>query len=109
MHGMNRRVFSACCVCVLLAAAVAALTPDILKSTGAVPPDVAGRFRDPAGFQQSESGQYFIFDRRGHTVYGLDESQTGLWRIVEIGAESGRIIDPTAFSVAPDGTFVVAD
>jgi len=100
---------SALCGCVLFAVTVAALTPDILTSVAAVPPDVAGRFRDPAGFQQSSSGQYFVFDRRGHTVYGLDESQTSAWRIVEIGAEPGRIIDPTAFSVAPDGTFVVAD
>jgi hypothetical protein len=28
---------------------------------------------------------------------------------VQIGAESGRIIDPTAFAVEPHGTFVVAD
>ncbi len=95
---------------VVAGAAVArALTPEILQSTRAVPPDIAGRFRDPAGFQEAASGQAFVFDRRGHTVYGLDPSQTSVWRIVEIGAEPGRIIDPTAFSVAPDGTFVVAD
>ena len=50
-----------------------------------------------------------MFDRRAHTVYGVDEPQTGLWEIVQIGAEAGRIIDPTAFAVAPDGSFVVAD
>jgi hypothetical protein len=82
---------------------------DIVHSTGAVPPHIAGRFRDAAGFQQSASGQYFIFDRRAHAVYGIDEAQTSSWEIVKIGAEPGRIIDPTAFSVAPDGTFVVAD
>jgi hypothetical protein len=32
-----------------------------------------------------------------------------MWPIVQIGSEPGRIIDPTAFSVASDGTFVVAD
>jgi hypothetical protein len=98
----------------LLAAAVigttiAARPPDVLHSVGAVPAHVAGRFREPAGFQQSSSGQYFVFDRRGHTVYGLDERQASSWEIVQIGAETGRIIDPTAFAVAPDGTFVVAD
>src|SRR5439155_21508378 len=59
--------------------------------------------------QQSASGQYFVFDRRAHTVYGIDEAQTSVWEIVQIGAEAGRIIDPTAFSVEPNGTFVVAD
>ena len=93
----------------LLAGSLAALTPEMLKSVGAIAPDIAGRFRDPAGFQQSSSDQYFVFDRRGHTVYVLDESQTSVCQIVEIGAEPGRIIDPTAFSVAADGTFVVAD
>ena len=94
---------------VLSVVSLAALAPDLLRSTRAVPPNLAGRFRDPAAFQQSASGQYFVFDRRGHTVYGIDQSQTSAWQIVNIGAESGRIIDPTAFSVAPDGSFVVAD
>jgi hypothetical protein len=97
------------CISLLLIAAPSALSPDIFRSLGAVPPDVAGRFREPAGFQAAASGQYFVFDRRGHTVYGIDAQQSSAWPIVQIGAESGRIIDPTAFSVAADGTFVVAD
>jgi hypothetical protein len=74
-----------------------------------VPAHVAGRFREPSGFQQSSSGQYFVFDRRGHTVYGLDERQSSAWEIIQIGAEPGRIIDPTAFAVEPNGSFAVAD
>jgi hypothetical protein len=88
---------------------LAALTSGTLSAVGALSPDISGRFRDPAGYQQSASGQYFVFDRRGHTVYGVDAAETSVWQIVQIGSESGRIIDPTAFAVAPDGTFVVAD
>ena len=88
---------------------VPALAPEVLRSSGAVPAHIAGQFREPAGFQQSASGQYFIFDRRGHTVYGLDAGQSSVAQIVTIGGESGKIIDPTAFSVEPNGTFVVAD
>jgi hypothetical protein len=88
---------------------LAAIKPDTLKSVGAVPPHITGRFREPIGFQQSAFGQYYVFDRRAHTVYGIDEARENVWQIVQIGAEPGRIIDPTAFSVAPDGTFVVAD
>lgn len=101
--------------CLLIAAAVTAasplagLNPDVLQSTDAIPAAIAGRFREPASFQQSASGQYFVFDRRAHAVFGVDEAKTSSWEIVRIGAEPGRIIDPTAFSVAPDGTFVVAD
>jgi hypothetical protein len=86
-----------------------ALTSEVLRSSGAVPAHIAGQFREPAGFQQSSSGQFFVFDRRGHAVYGLDAAQSRAWEIVRIGGESGRIIDPTAFAVEPDGTFVVAD
>ena len=86
-----------------------AIKPDVMQSVNAVPAHVAGRFRAVAGFQQSASGQYFVFDRRGHTVYGIDEQQASSWEIIQIGAESGRIIDPTAFAVAANGTFVVAD
>src|SRR5438874_11145801 len=96
-------------VALLLASPPAALKPDILQSTGAIPAHIAGRFREAAAFQQSASGQYFVFDRRAHAVFGVDEAQTTSWEVVRIGAEAGRIIDPTAFSVAPDGTFVVAD
>jgi DNA-binding beta-propeller fold protein YncE len=53
--------------------------------------------------------RYFVFDRRSHAVFGLDAELSGSWEIVQIGAEPGRIIDPTAFAVAPDGSFVVAD
>src|SRR5687768_583423 len=96
-------------VVLLLLSPIAALTPAIVQSTGAIPAHIAGRFREPAGFQQSASGQYFVFDRRSHAVFGIDEAQSGSWEIIQIGAEAGRIVDPTAFSVAADGTFVVAD
>jgi hypothetical protein len=99
---------AAAAVCALLQP-VAAIKPDVLKARRAVPAHIAGRFREPVGFQQSRSGQYFVFDRRGHTVYGLDEEMSSIWEIVHIGAETGRIIDPTAFAVEPEGTFVVAD
>lgn len=82
---------------------------DVIHSVGAIPAGVAGRFRNPIGFQQSSSGQYFVFDRRAHTVYGIDEHGESVWEIVQIGAEPGRIIDPTAFCIEPKGTFVVAD
>ena len=93
----------------LLTAGIGAIAPETISVRRTVPPEIAGHFRDPRGFQQSASGQYFVFDRRGHTVFGVDEPHEGYWRIVQIGAEPGRIIEPTAFSVAPDGTFVVAD
>ena len=102
-------MFLGVCGWLAVASSLAALKPDIIVSIGAIPPEIAGRFRDPAGFQRADSGQYFVFDRRAHTVHGIDAGQTSAWDVVHIGSEPGRILDPTAFAVAPDGTFVVAD
>jgi hypothetical protein len=106
---MTLRGLCVLCGFFLFVITVHALAPEVLRSSGAVPAYVSGQFREPAGFQQSASGQYFVFDRRGHTVYGLDAQQSSAWPIVTIGGESGKIIDPTAFAVEPNGTFIVAD
>ncbi len=103
------RFFSVAIAALLCAAVATAISPETLTPVRSVPPEIAGRFRDARGFQQSSTGQYFVFDRRAHTVWGVDARMEGLWRIVEIGAEPGRLLDPTAFDVAADGTFVVAD
>ena len=103
------RALCGLCGSIFVVTAVAALAPDVLRSTGAVPAYVAGQFREAVGFQQSASGQYFVFDRRAHTVYGLDAQLSSAWTIVTIGNEAGKIIDPTAFAVEPNGTFIVAD
>ena len=82
---------------------------ETLRSVRGVPPEIVGEFRSPMAFQQDASGQYFVFDRQGHTVFGIDRDLSGTWKVVQIGQEAGRIIEPTAFAVAPNGTFVVAD
>ncbi len=81
----------------------------VLRSVRGVPAEIVGAFREPAAFAQAASGQYFVFDRQAHTVYGIDAALTAAWKIVQIGAEAGRILQPTAFGLAPNGTFVVAD
>src|SRR6476469_1191839 len=80
----------------------------VLQSTGGLPAHVAGMFRDARGFQQADNGRYFVFDRRAHAVYAIAGDTAT--KIVDIGAEPGRVLDPTAFDLDPsDGSFVVAD
>jgi hypothetical protein len=86
-----------------------AIGPEVVRSVDAIPTGVAGRFRDPAGFERASSGQYFVFDRRSQIVYGVDARGETAWEIVHIGNEPGRILNPFAFAVAPNGTFAVAD
>jgi len=86
-----------------------AIGPDVIRSVDAIPAHIAGRFRDPSGFERAASGQYLVFDRRSQIVYGVDSRTDSAWEIVHIGNEAGRILNPFAFSVAADGTFAVAD
>ena len=105
----NRKPLVVAALGLVFAATATARAPEVLRSVGGIPAHIAGRFRDAAGFQQASSGQYFVFDRRSHVVFGVDAERTSAWEIVHIGGEEGRIIDPTAFAVEPNGTFVVAD
>ena len=81
---------------------------EIINSTGSLRPDVVGQFREPTACQQAASGDHYVFDRRGHTVYRVPAGGPAL-PIVQIGPEPGRIIGASAFQLAPDGRFVVAD
>ena len=82
---------------------------EILKAVNALPPHIVGLFRDPIGFKQTANGEYYVFDRRGHTVYAVDEAGSKATKLVQIGAEDGRLIEPSAFDVAINGSFAVAD
>ena len=81
---------------------------ETLSATHALPAHVTGGFESPRSFQQTDAGQYLVFDRRAHAVYAV--TGDAVRKIVEIGSEPGKILDPSAFDMDPrDGTFVIAD
>jgi len=81
---------------------------EILRSTGGLPAHIVGTFQRPIGFQQTDAGQYYVFDRRAHAVFTV--AGDAVKKIIEVGAEAGRVLDPSAFDVDPaDGSFVIAD
>ena len=82
---------------------------EVLRSIGGLPAHVAGAFRTPLAFQQADDGRYFVFDRRAHAVYTITGDDPPR-KIIEVGQEQGRVLDPSAFDIDPaDGTFVIAD
>jgi hypothetical protein len=102
------RDVSAAAIGVLVFAAPAPARVELLRATAALPAHIAGSFRLPLAYQQTDAGQSFVFDRRAHAVYTV--AGDAAKKVIEVGAEAGRIIDPTAFALDPsDGTFVIAD
>jgi hypothetical protein len=93
-----------------LAASVATpLDVEELRSIGALAPHIAGAFEDITECHAAPDGSYLVFDRRAHAVYGVPAGAPAPIKLLQIGAETGRILQPIAFDSAPDGTLVVAD
>jgi hypothetical protein len=84
-------------------------TVEVLKAVNSLAPHVVGMFREPIGFKHTANGDYYVFDRRGHTVYAVAATRDTAKKLVQIGAEDGRVIEPSAFDVAFNGSFAVAD
>jgi hypothetical protein len=94
---------------VLAGAQGEALRVEILKSIGGLPPHIAGSFTEAVGFQQGSDGTYYVFDRRAHAVFAVNQARTAARTLVDIGQEDGRLIQPRGFDVSDDGRLVVAD
>lgn len=55
---------------------------DVLKAVNSLAPHVVGMFREPIGFKQTANGDYYVFDRRGHTVYAVDATRDTAKKLV---------------------------
>lgn len=99
---------------VLLASAALAIAQPVasraqrLTAARALPPEIAGRFRDLTNLQQSADGFYYAFDRRAHAVSRIDAAWKSSKVIVSIGQAKGELLQPSAFDSAAD-QFVVSD
>lgn len=89
--------------------AILPIQPETLRSVGALPAHVAGRFYDLTVCRQSDDGTFYVFDRRLQAVFSVPVGADAPRELVHIGAEPGSILQPYAFDLGPDETFVVAD
>src|SRR5688500_18742993 len=81
---------------------------EVLRAVSAMPAHVAGTVNDVAACHLSPGGDFLVFDRRAHAVYRVAPGAAPQM-IVQIGVEPGRILLPSAFDSASDGSFVIAD
>jgi hypothetical protein len=95
---------------VILGAFAQGSSVQTLKSTGSLPAHIAGRFDEIGGCERSAAGDYYVFDRRSHMVSLVPGTLDAPPReLVGVGVEPGRVLNPSAFDLAPDRTFVIAD
>lgn len=106
---MRPRVLLTLAFAVLAVSTGHALRVERLQSVGGLPPHVVGGFEEAIDFEQGPDGTYYVFDRRAHAVFAVDAARTTARRIIDIGQEEGRILEPSGFDVAADGRLVVAD
>ena len=82
---------------------------ETLQAIGGLPAHIAGQFEDPVGFAQARSGDYVVLDRRAHTVYTIDPKKTAARKVLEVGFEKGRVLQPAVLALSADDIFAVAD
>jgi hypothetical protein len=93
----------------LVAQAVAPGRVEILKPTGGLPASIQARLALPVSCAQTRAGEYLVLDRRAHTVYAINAPRTNARRVVQIGSEKGRLLQPAAMSVSANDIIAVAD
>ena len=109
MRPLRRACAAAVVASGLLAAPIADSRVEILQSTGGLPAHLAGMFQQPLAFERAADGTFFVFDSRAHAVFRIDSAGTAARKIVDIGFEEGRLLQPSAFDLEPGGSFAVAD
>ena len=93
-----------------MSAAPASVPPvEILKAAGGLPATIVGQFVDPVGFAEATTGEFLVLDRREHTVYSVNPKKTSVKKVLQVGFEEGRVLQPAAFALSPDDIFAVSD
>jgi hypothetical protein len=82
---------------------------DVLEPIAGLPAHVFARFQQPATMVVSSTGDYFVLDRRAHTVFRVDPSGRAVTPLLGIGHEPGRVLRPMAMALSDDDILAVLD
>ena len=82
---------------------------EILRAVGSLPSAIASRFQEPIGCAETTTGEILVLDRRAHTVFAVSADRKSVRKILEIGSEQGRVLQPGVLDVSKDDIFAVAD
>lgn len=82
---------------------------EALEATGKLPAQLVDAIESPRGYVETSAGTSLILDGSTHSVYAVDANRTRSKRIIQIGAEPGRILNPSGFSLGPNDLLAVSD
>jgi hypothetical protein len=82
---------------------------ETVRAIDSLPAHIVGRLREPLACARTERGPYYLFDRRGHAVHTFNPTDQTFRTLVDIGSEDGKVLEPSGFSLAPDGSFAISD
>jgi hypothetical protein len=80
-----------------------------LHAIGGLPAHIVGQFEDPVGFAEATTGEFVVLDRRAHTVYAVNAKKTAARKVLQVGFEKGRVLQPAVLALSADDIFAVAD
>ncbi len=66
-------------------------------------------FEDPIGFAETTSGESIVLDRRAHTIYAINRQKTAVRKVIVVGFEEGKVLQPGVLALSKDDIFAVAD
>jgi hypothetical protein len=106
-----RSLFLCLFVSAILSAGGATATPtvEILNATGGLPAHIVGTFEDPIGFAETTGGESIVLDRRAHTIYAINRQKTAVRKVIVVGFEEGKVLQPGVLALSKDDIFAVAD
>jgi hypothetical protein len=97
----------ACASLVILRAAQPPL--DVLTPVGGLPTSITAAFENPRAYVETSTGETLVLDAGSHSVFLIDARRTAARKILQPGAEWGRILRPSAFSLGAHDIFAIAD
>jgi hypothetical protein len=93
----------------IVSSSSARIRVDVLTATGGLPAHIVGQFSDPIGFAETKAGEYVVLDRRAHTIFSVDARKTAARKVIVVGFEEGKVLQPGVLALSQDDVLAVAD
>lgn len=82
---------------------------DVLRPSGQLPARLVAPIEHPIGLVETSDGVALVLDGGSHTVYAIDAARTRASRIIQVGREPGRILNPSGFSLGSNDILAISD